>query len=793
MRDISKIKIRNAYSEGKDLILVYNNKDLKKRLRIKNYPWYFTIKKEDWFKHKLMHNTNVLSLATGGFCENGNYWKLCFKGSGGKVNQAAQTLMKIFEEMGIEMFETDVHSAKRYLVDYPCEISDEYDILYWDIETDDTTRRIEIGKYRILSIGCIDNKGNKFFFDGEEEQLLKDFLNLIKKYDVIAGWNTDEFDLPYLKGMYDENGKWISGRMDLYGLKFDWYKVACIDMLKRARKVFKEDASLKSYSLENISQYFLGRGKVKFEGKVIDLYNKDKEKFKEYNMQDVLLLKELDEETGMIDLVAKECEMSKTLITQFKGLYVSEVLDNMILREAHAQGIMAPSRKKGDHVDYAGGLVFDPKVGLHKNVYVFDFKSLYPSIILTSNIGFDTVDKHDGFTTEDFHTRIVGTPIGNVEKNSLLILNKNIKDVRVEDDTWIENPGTKVKFYKHKQSVIATVVERLVEERQVYKQKRLELVAKGKMKSKEYEKARANEIIIKELSNSVYGIMGLQSMRYYSLETAESITKMGHYLLKYSRDFFNLRKGMDVIYGDTDSVFVKCDHEIDTEETLLGYHKRLELILKKYNIDKSWIYLKYEKRFESVIMLSKKMYVGYVSNIEGKEVKEFVAKGIDLVKKATLPIMTESQESVINLLLADGSIKDVKERVDYYKSKMLNQNFSFDDLKISTKVGKELSEYKNVNAPHVRIAKELEKLNGKSDNIDTSYIVVDSTQTPSTLAHRGNFTGLFDRSYYWTHKVLPGLTRVLEVVFPDIKWDELYTIKKTTKKNKLSEGQLPLF
>lgn len=755
MKEISKIQIRNAWSEGKDLVLLHKENQKRKKVRIKNYPWYFTIRKEDWIKHNLINNVYLLSIVNGGFVEYGEYYKLFFKGTGGKVNNNAKELIEAFKKSNIETFETDVHSAKRYMTDYPVEVSEEYDILYWDIETDDTTRKIEIGKYRILSIAAIDNNGNEFYFDGEEEELIRNFLKLVEKYDVIAGWNTDEFDLPYLKGMYGDDDKWINGRMELYKIKFDWYKVASIDMLKRARKVYKEDASLKSYSLENISQYFLGHGKVKFEGKVIDLYNSDKETFKKYNIQDVKLLKELDEKMGMIDLIAKECKMSKTLIRDFKGLYVSEVLDNMILREAHKQGIMAPSRKSGEHVDYAGGLVFEPKPGLYKNVYVFDFKSLYPSIILTSNIGFDSV-------------------VTNQEQ----YMNS------------ITNPGTTIKFRKDKQSIIATVVERLVEERQIYKQKRLDLVTKGKMKSKEYEQARANEIIIKELSNSVYGIMGLQSMRYYSLETAESITKMGHWLLNFSRDFFEAN-GFNVIYGDTDSLFVQVDGHLHIEQIQEIYHKELELQLKKYNIDKSWIYFKYEKLFESVIMIGKKYYVGNVTNIEGQDVNEFVAKGLDLVKKATIPIMLESQKVIIDNILEGKSEEAIHLILKMYKTRMFEAEFTFDDLKIATRIGKDLNDYKQVNAPHVRIAKELALLNGNSENSEIAYVVVDDTQSPNTLAHRGTFTGEFDRTYYWNNKVLPGLIRVLEVVYPNTNWKDIYQIKKLSKK--IAKNQLSLW
>jgi len=781
MSKLKDIKIRNVWSNGRDLEIVYKEGEERKHTFLKNFPWYFVVndKGEDTFWMNRFADKIV---------KEDGYIKLYFLGTGGKEDNRASKAIETCKEDGYTIYESDVHSAKRFMTDYPVEVSADYDILYWDIETDDTKRFISIGQDRILSIAAIDNTGKEFYFTGDEKKILKDFLKLIENYDILTGWNTNDFDLPYLRGKWDVkrdiktkkviSKNWINGRMNEYKLKFDWYKIANIDLMMRMRKLFKEDSSLKSYSLENVSQHFLGKGKVKYEGKIIDMYNNDPKKFKEYNLQDVKLLKELDEKIGIISLIAKECALSKTLISQFQGLYVSEVLDNMILRVAHEQHIYCPSKKIAEHTDYAGGLVFEPKPGLYKNVYVFDFKSLYPSIILTSNIGFDTIDKHDGFITEDFHYKVEGL----------------VENPKMTNDDFIENPGTKVKFLKHKQSIVAQVVGKLVDERQVYKKKRLELVAQGKMKSSEYEQARANEIIIKELSNSVYGIMGLQSGRYYSLEIAESITKFGHWLLNFSKSFFYLEDGMNVIYGDTDSIFVESDHKIDIDEVLKRYHWRLEDVLKhSYNIDKSWIYLKYEKLFDSLLMVGKKYYAGNVSNIEGENVKEFIVKGLDLVKKATIPIALESQQEILNLILSGKKIEELEEAMTNYKYRILNNNFTFDELKIVTGITRNVNEYKQINAPHVRMAKEMIKLHGQLESNDIEYVIVDDCEPSAKLASRETFTGVFDNTYYWNNKVLPGLTRVLHVAFQNVDWNSKYYIRKRKVEPKYNKNQLTLF
>lgn len=757
--ELNEIKIRNAYSIKRDLILVYKEGKKRKLHRIKGFFWYVIIKTVDWKKNK---NKLISSGLIKGFVELGDYTKIQADKSDGKWSDAT-SLIKVLDQYEIEHFEGDLHTAKRFLVDNEMEVSSEYDILYFDIETDDTNRKIEIGATRILSFGAIDNNGRSYYFDDDDEKvLIKKALKLFLKYDIITGWNIDDFDIPYLEKRWEQFSK---SKKRYKGSLVPWHKVAKIDMLRRARKLFKEDASLKSYSLENVSQHFLKKGKIKFEGKVVDL---DKETLQKYNMHDVELLKELDEKTGMIDLIAKECVMAKCLIRDFAGVYVSVPLDMMILREAHKEGIWCPSKKVvGEEVNYVGGLVFDPEIGYHKNVYVFDFTSLYPSIIMTSNIGFDTL----------------------------------VKERKEGGWETIKNPGTGADFLKSRESVVSKVVRQLVEERQSYKKLRLDLVAQGKMESEEYTQARANEIIVKELSNSVYGIMGNQALRYYDTKVAESITKTGHWLLNFTKDFFNDYPYFKVIYGDTDSVFVSSMQgdaivEMLVENVLGKYHQKLQDSLREFGIDRSYINLKYEKLFSGMILVKKKYYTGRVINIEGKKVNEFVAKGIDLVKKATFPMVVKAQRKLIDMILDGEDELKIKAFVDKELFRLNNDRFGFDELKISTGINKDLKDYKMKNAPHVKLARAHFEEKGELEIREMEYVVIDDKAPKDSLeglATREQFTGEFDRIYYWNQKVWPPLLRILEATFPKVEWDNIYSIPIVRKKQRVSKNQLSLF
>jgi len=735
---INDIKIRNAYSQGNDLIFTYKDNDIRKKFVITNFMWYCVILTKDWIKFKnKLELSGVLSKVEDGK----KYTKLYADKDEGSNWSDSRTLVKILREYKIETFEADLHSAKRFMVDNDVDVDDKYDILYFDIETDDSNMRIEIGHDKIIAFGAVDNNGNEFYFNGDENIILSKVQNLFGKYDVVTGWNIDQFDIPYLEMRWQvyNNSKFI-----------DWIKLAKIDMLKRLKRLFQEDASLKSYKLENIAQKFLNKGKIQFQGKII---NMTKEELKAYNLNDVYILKELDDKIGIFDLIGKECSMAKCLIRDFAGIYVSQILDSMILKEAHLNKIYCPSKREVRKDPYAGGLVLDPDIGLHKNVYVFDFKSLYPSIIMTFNLGFDTIS-----------------------------------------DSGIKNPGTNLYFSKDKESIISKVVRRLIEERQSYKRLRLDLIGHGKMNTEEFKTARANEIIVKELSNSIYGVLGNHGLRYYSLDIAKSITLTGQWLLKFSKDYFDNINGLKTIYGDTDSIFVKSDRELDINDVLSQYHKKIKFTLSEYNVNEVYITLKYEKLFSEMILVNKKTYAGRIVNIENKTVAksdQFKAVGLEIAKKATLPMVLKSQRSLIEMVLDDYAESEIRGFLSQELNKINNDKFTFDELKISTQLGKNINDYVQTNAPHVRLAKKIIDEKGELESSEIEYVVLNNESKIFLL--KENFKEEFDRHYYWNNKIFPPLLRILEASHSSVNWLKLYGIPNIPKRLRVSEGQLLIF
>jgi len=772
------------------------------RKTIEKVPvWYFAVETKDVEKINKIFNSGIHLFHMIEDLKFPGYTKIYCKRETGGI------MAELLENEGILTYEGDLMPDKRWFIDAGVEISDRYDKLYFDIETDDTLEKIEIGRDRILSFGAIDNNGKKFFIilkentDEEEKKMLIKILKLVNMYDMVIGWNSSGFDIPYLRERMV--------KYDLHKTKdYRWKELARYDLLKRFRHIFRFDNHLKKFNLDFIGNYFLGKGKINHAGdKIIDLYNNNKTKLKEYNLEDCILVKELDEKLGVSDMMIRQCQWCGVPASQF-GLY--SIIDSYILKMAHDVGKFGrtsikaikerstyntrvsensseTSQQKLNKEDpekskYLGAIVLDPKVGFYNRVYVFDFKSLYPSMMITSNIGYDT-----------------------------------LRDVAEEN--CIINPGTaeiprrdtKIKptFFIKEPSVINLAITNLLKKRTEYKNLKLKMIEDRTNKGPGWDRVVSDEIIVKELSNSTYGIMGLEYGRYYDVDIAESITLFGQWMILYTRDYFN-KIGYNVIYGDTDSVFVETgDREMDLDKELELYHAQLKIDLKeKYRIEDSSIQLNFDKQYESLILIAKKSYTGHVVNIEGKKTDDIYARGLEFIKKNTFSFASVKQKELVDLLL-HRKIQTAEECIEWRKQTKYEFNikdFTKEELTLTQKVGKPIKEYTGKTLPlHVRLAKVLQdKTNQVFTNVEIDYIITDNVGEAKGMngVLSEDFTGDFARDYYWTNKTQPILERITEVAFPGIeifepkikkirmkKETKPKAKKKVTKKSK----QLSLF
>jgi len=314
--------IQNAYPDH--IILYYYVGDKKHSQKIK-IDWYFLISKFAYLKYK----TYIDSLAIRSSYMSPKHkiiQKIEPKGEYVKLvctytrNEAIAKINKL----GIQTYEADFDNSQRFWLDNDLKVSETYKIGYFDIEVDDSgSGGLDIGKSKVLSYS-IKSSTDEIFYNSlkeipSEKDLLTKFLEDITQFDVISGWNSFAYDIPYLKS-----------RMQLYGLKMPF--IAHIDMMLRMIHAYRFDTQIRSYSLDSIANHFLGTSKVKRTTKVIDMFNNDYENFKKYNITDSELLYQLDNTAHILQMALRQaiwCNIFPIdLGVRGKGLY--KMLDSLI-------------------------------------------------------------------------------------------------------------------------------------------------------------------------------------------------------------------------------------------------------------------------------------------------------------------------------------------------------------------------------------------------------------------------------------------------------------------------------
>jgi len=250
-----------------------------------------------------------------------------------------------------------------------------------------------------------DEVGNVVLFKSEKE-MLRAFMDVIEDADVLSGWNSEAYDIPYVVNRI----KKVLGKFEGRGLclwdqdpkprtferggkeaqTYDLIGRVHVDYMQIYKKYNYEERH--SYALNAIADIELGESKVAYEGTLDELYNDDFKKFLEYNIQDTRLLDRLDKKLQFIDLANSIAHATCVLIQTTMGAVA--VTDQAVLVEAHSRGEVCPDKKRGQGDEdnrAAGGWVATPKKRFHRWIASTDMKSLYPSVIRTLNMSPETI------------------------------------------------------------------------------------------------------------------------------------------------------------------------------------------------------------------------------------------------------------------------------------------------------------------------------------------------------------------------------------------------------------------
>lgn len=756
-----------GFDDKEDVIFSYREGTNKTELRIIYYPWYFCILGKDATSNSKLLKKLLTARKIQRFEKDGKYIKIFCRNVNRRVLDEKTYVLRELAEANIQTYEADLTSAQRFLVDHQLEIEDTYRILYFDIETDDRGAGIVIGRDRIISIAAVNEKGKVYYWtDNEEKLILKKFLKTMEQYDLITGWNSEKFDVPYIKE-----------RCKVYGIWFNWRRILHVDMMQKMMEIHKRNIALikevRSFALNAIAKHFLGEEKVEHDMGTWDMFEKDPELLKKYNIQDVNLLLRLDEKIKIIKQKVVEHGITGCFLNEYA---ISRILDVFVLKNAKKFGnVRYKSKPSRENVDfesrksaYVGGIVLDQITGIHENVYHFDFSSLYPSIFRTFNISPET--------------------------------NMGRRQEGQNNPGEIYSPNNQV--YSDKQGIIPKLITGLLDARNDIRHRRMKGLDKDSL---EYERLYFEQYAFKTMANSFYGVLGASFTRYYLLENAEAITKTGHYLIHLISEWFEAN-GLTVLYGDTDSVFVsgkKIDEEAVHQEInqFIAYH-----LHKRFNVVESHIDLKVEAVYKKLLLWGKKKK--YIKVMQDNTLE---LKGVEANRRECLPFAAKCQIKMFDNLLVkekdiDWFINWIQNLRTYVQEKLIKE-----DVTLQIRLSKHIDDYqkkvkdqfgnvtdlKPSKLAHVKVGNYLRDENILENGYNSwekgcyvKYIVTQGYGGIEAASIYNYEEGSYDPVYYWNVKVYAMLQRILEVVYPDHDWDQ-YMLDKP-KRKRVSKKQITI-
>lgn len=407
--------------------------------------------------------------------------------------------------------------------------------------------------------------GNKTVIPvSNERELLTKWLNYLNKVnpDILIGYNSDYFDIPYLYyrisnqlGERRANALSPIGKVkeqkftNESGMTF-WNEdqpiriegMYSLDYIRLHKKYSFSDEP--SYKLDVLGEKYCKLPKIEYDGSLDRLFENDKEKFIQYNFRDVEIIKELDAKFNYINLTKNLAHKGKI---HYDDVYQSsKIHDGAISAYLLSQDIIPPSRDRNPikKSNYAGGYLFCPKAGLYRYMFDEDLTSLYPSIIMSLNIGKetlvgriidpndrnnrlglndlinDTSDKHhvtEWFTNQDKFNKIDWT---------------NSKIVKLLQQYNLAISANGVIFRTDTKSVLSTILDKWFDERVLYKNEMKKAYKAGDIVSG--EKYHLLQYTMKILLNSLYGATALPSFRYGNVILSEAITLTGQRIIQES-------------------------------------------------------------------------------------------------------------------------------------------------------------------------------------------------------------------------------------------------------------------
>ena len=677
-----------------------------------------------------------------------------------------------------ECFEDDIRYSMRYLIDKevsPCswheievercaeKVNAKVDDVYFAVGAPKHVESTLTPQLRILafSIICYSAKGepkpeenpvaiiSTVTNDGKERQLvakdnddrpvLEGFVDVVQSFDpdIIVGFGSNRRDLPYLKKRCEVHG--IRLKIDRMGGEPHTSVYGHVSITGRANidlfDFADEFPDVKVKTLENLADYL---GVMKRSERVLieDIYYaehwEDPEKRKallRFSMENARSIMGIT--NAVLDFAMQLSSLVGLPLDHIETAAVGFRVEWFLIKHAHKIGELVPKRKERPYLPYVGAIVLPPKPGIHEKIAVLDFKAMYPNIMVTYNLSPDTYIPPDK-----------PIPPGGV----------------------FEAPEVGHRFRKEPPGFYKEVLTYLVDARDKIRAKLKTLPPE----SVEYRVLDARQKAVKIIANATYGYAGWIGARWYIKPVAEAATAWGRSIITSAVEIAE-KLGVTVIYGDTDSLFVK--HE-DDKITKLS-----EEIGKRIGLE-----IKPEKIYTRILFTeAKKRYCGLLPN------GQLDIVGLEVIRGDWATVAKNVQHKILEIILKENSAEKAVEYVRRVIREVREKKVPYRDLIIWKSLTRPIEAYA-VRAAHVEAAKLLQKKGWKISVGDKiGYVIVSGEgklyerAKPYVLANYDEI----DTEYYVEKQILPVASRILEMF--NVKKETLLASAREKKKEKLTD------
>lgn len=690
---------RNEEEESIEILSYYYDQKGEISVEKTRLPYQLFMRKEDFDKIEIQSDKIEISDKKYRDIEGRDVVELLIKDK-----ELSEYIFKKTRDVSFPLFESDLKDEHRFLIEQDLEIQKgefvEPKVLSIDIETIGDPNNQEIilissysesgiakvylnkastNKNQLKNVGKQDFKEFKLEVLEDEKELLTKFREDILDFSpqLIVGWNVIDFDF-----------KVIKEKMDFHNIPFSFSSFEGDTKLRIINDFFRRSTltgpglivfdiidilrtnfiEFEDYKLNTVAQEVLGDEKISLQNdenadisieekiKTIQtMFEKDLKTLIEYNFKDSFLTLEICKKLDLIKLMCERSVITGTPLSKVRSPIAS--LDIMYLKELHKRGYVAPSNFNfQDTSPIEGAYVMSPERGFYDDVYVLDFKSLYPSIITTFNL--------DPFTY------------------------KSKGDIQAPNGAkFVREPG-----------ILPELIRGLAKERERAK--------------KENNKVKSHAIKI--TMNSFYGSIASPKCRFYNKDIGEAITSFGRTIIQTAKKHME-EQGYKVLYGDTDSIFISSKHSYSSVEEKKREGKTIEKELnsffeewvkENYNVE-NHLQIEFEKLFSKFFIASKKRYVGY-----DEFIKKTVFVGMEAIRGDWTDLAKRFQRELIDLIFKETTKEELITYIKNFVSKIKTGEYN-DELIYKKKITKPLHMYTKTTPPHVRAARELETFEGR--------------------------------------------------------------------------------